>query len=241
MASAADHPPDSHPDSRPVCHFVDEAGDLTLFDSKGRVVVGSEGVSKCFMVGLAYLPDPTSCERALRELRLSLLADPYFRNVPSMQVSKRKTAAFFHAKNDLPEVRREVFKILPGFGAKLFVAVRRKSRLVEQARRLFSRGKKLGANDVYDDLVKRLLRNRLHLGSQNQIVFARRGKSDRHEALAAAIEKARVNFAARHGARPECPTSIQSAYPSESAGLQVVDYYLWAIQRLFERGEDRFF
>jgi len=31
------------------------------------------------------------------------------------------------------------------------------------------------------------------------------------------------------------------AYPSEYAGLQVIDYYLWALQRLFERGEDRFF
>jgi len=32
-----------------------------------------------------------------------------------------------------------------------------------------------------------------------------------------------------------------SASPSNSAGLQVIDYFLWALQRLFERGDDRYF
>jgi hypothetical protein len=36
-------------------------------------------------------------------------------------------------------------------------------------------------------------------------------------------------------------TTIRSAYPSESEGLQVVDYFLWALQRLYERREERFF
>jgi hypothetical protein len=34
---------------------------------------------------------------------------------------------------------------------------------------------------------------------------------------------------------------IEPAYPSQVAGLQVVDYYLWALQRLYEREEDQFF
>jgi hypothetical protein len=40
------------------------------------------------------------------------LADPYFKGVPSMQADAKKTALFFHAKDDLPEVRREVFRVL---------------------------------------------------------------------------------------------------------------------------------
>ncbi|MEJ7810884.1 MAG: hypothetical protein WKG32_10790 [Gemmatimonadaceae bacterium] len=34
---------------------------------------------------------------------------------------------------------------------------------------------------------------------------------------------------------------IAGAHPSQSGGLQVIDYYLWALQRMYERGEDRFF
>jgi hypothetical protein len=44
---------------RPTKHFfVDEAGDLTLFDQKGRSLLGREGVSDLFMIGMIDLPDP---------------------------------------------------------------------------------------------------------------------------------------------------------------------------------------
>ena len=33
---------------------------------------------------------------------------------------------------------------------------------------------------------------------------------------------------------------IVSATPRESAGLQAADYFLWALQRLYEKDEDRF-
>lgn len=221
--------------------FVDEAGDLTLFDRKGRTLLGREGVSWTFMVGVARIPDPELAHERLEALRRRLLADPYFRNVPSMQVGANKTAAAFHAKDDLPEVRREVLSLLPSLQAKVIVAIRRKSSLVEEARGAFLRGSKIGPDDVYDDLVKRLFKELLHKGDENRIMFARRGKRDRQEALRDAIEHARRNFARRWGDRGSPPTEIRSGQPSEAAGLQVVDYYLWALQRLIERREERFF
>ena len=153
-----------------------------------------------------------------------------------------KTALCFHAKDDLPEVRREVFRLLPTFGAKVQVAIRRKVDIAAEARDAFQRtGQKLSPHDVYDDLVKRLFKPLLHKADQNHIVFARRGKSKRQEALKLAISKAKRNCEAAWGISADRPTATASAYPSESAGLQVIDYYLWAVQRLFERGEDRFF
>ncbi len=98
-------------------YFVDEAGDLTLFNKKGQELLGQEGVSNFFMVGLAHLPDPTEAHRQLEALRQELLADPYFKGVPSMQPESKKTALAFHANKDVSEVRREVFKLLPKFDA----------------------------------------------------------------------------------------------------------------------------
>jgi len=222
-------------------YFVDEAGDLTLFDKHGRDIVGSEGVSHLFMVGVAHVPDPDQAHQRLEQLRAELLADPYFKNVPSMQPQEMKTVHCFHAKDDLPEVRREVFRLLPQLGVKVQVAIRRKSSLASAARMLFQRGQKLRANDVYDDLVKRLFKNLLHKADENRIVFARRGKSARAEALQEAIAHAKANFQKKWEIKSDRPTSIHAAYPSESAGLQVIDYYLWALQRLYGRSEDRFF
>ncbi len=100
-------------------YFVDEAGDPTLFNARGVVIVGSPGVSHTFMVGVADVPDPVTARRVLDELRQSLLTDPYFKGVPSMSPTGGKTAVSFHAKDDLPEVRREVFRLLPSLGVKV--------------------------------------------------------------------------------------------------------------------------
>lgn len=222
--------------------FVDEAGDLTLFNKKGCVIVGTLGVSNCFFVGVAQVPEPEAAEGRLEDLRSQLLSDPYFKGVPSMQPERGRTAIAFHAKDDPPEVRREVFKLLPELGAKVTVALRRKSTLAQEAKDGFvTRGAKLQDHDVYDDLVKRLLRDRLHKADRNHITFARRGKSKREAALRQAINDAKRNFNMRWGKASDRPTDVTALNPSQSAGLQIVDYYLWAIQRLFERREDRFF
>jgi hypothetical protein len=222
-------------------YYVDEAGDLTLFNKRGHVIVGREGISKVFMVGVAYLPDPRLAHLKLEKLRKDLLADPYFRNVPSMQPKTKKTAIYFHAKDDPPEVRREVLKLLPEFGTKIQIAIRRKEYLIKTARLLYQRKSKLLPDDVYDDLVKRLFKRSLHTAELNRIVFARRGKSVRQQALEEAIRRAKSNFEKKTGISSDSETTIFSGYPSQYSGLQVVDYYPWALQRLYERGEDRFF
>lgn len=222
-------------------YFVDEAGDLNLFDKKGRVLLGTPGVSNYFMVGVAHIPDSELARAKFDALRAQLLADPFFKGVPSFQPEQKKTALFFHAKDDLPEVRREVFKILPDLGVKIQVAIRRKEVLAREAQALFRYGNKLRWQDVYDGLVMRLFRNLLHKADENRIVFAYRGKSARKDALEHAILKAKRNFAEKWGVFHNKPTLIRSGHPSEFAGLQVVDYYLWALQRLYETGEERFF
>src|SRR5271169_3757608 len=90
-------------------YFVDESGDPTLFDSKGRCIVGQEGTSRVFILGAARVGNPQGLQSDFNFLRMQLIADPYFRGVPSFDVAANKTALYFHAKDDLPEVRREVF------------------------------------------------------------------------------------------------------------------------------------
>lgn len=223
-------------------YFVDEAGDLTLFDKKGRQIVGSPGVSRFFMVGVAHVTCPKKVGKELGSLRKKLVADPYFKGVPSMQPHTRKTAICFHASKDLPEVRREVFSILPNLGAKVQVAIRTKKELTADAKSSYEKfGTKFSANDIYDGLIKRLFKNLLHKADENRIIVARRGKADRLEALTKSIYHAKYNFEKKWKIKSHSQTSIRSAHSHESAGLQLVDYYLWALQRLYERREDRFF
>ena len=216
--------------------FVDEAGDLTLFDKRGRSMLGRDGVSQCFMVGVAEIRNPAAVGRRLESLRRDLMSDPYFAGACSMQLKRRKTALVFHAKDDLPEVRWRVYERLRRLDIKVAAALRRKSVLEAQARAIFEKtGRKLRPDDVYDALVTQLFIGRFQDGAKNHIAFAIRKKAYKDAALTHAIERARLAQACT----AQC--DVVSDRPSGAAGLQVVDYYLWAVQRLFERAEGRFF
>jgi hypothetical protein len=222
-------------------HFIDEAGDLSLFNKRKQVVLGTEGVSNYFMVGAAFVSDPEALNEQLTLLRQSVLTDPLLNRIPSLDAARKKTAIAFHAKDDAPEIRYKVFSLLASSHVQVFVVIRTKLALVEEARFLFRRGVRLTENEIYDDLISRLLRNRLHLAESNSIVVARRGTRDRKNALTLAITRAQMNFAAKWGARNFGPCDVTTEHPHESGGLQAADYFLWALQRFYERREDRYF
>ena len=222
-------------------HFIDEAGDLSLFNRHKQVVVGQEGVSNYFMVGAAFVPDPTALDDKLGALRRDLLADPLLNRIPSLAPTRKKTALAFHAKDDAAEVRYQVFKLLSSLDLKIFVAVRTKRVLAEEAKALFRYGRRMSENEIYYSLVSRLLRDRLHLAVSNIVVVARRGTKDRKDALTGAVRRAQTNFQAKWGLRDFGPCATSTAYPHEAGGLQAIDYFLWALQRLYERRDDRYF
>jgi hypothetical protein len=112
-----------------VHYFVDEAGDPTLFNRKGRLIVGDEGCSSYFILGKLEIEEPGVLSAQLATLRQELVADPYFKAVPSMQPEHRKTALAFHAKDDIPEVRREVYRLLLNAKVRFYAVVRDKTHL----------------------------------------------------------------------------------------------------------------
>jgi len=115
-------------------YYVDEAGDPVLFGRRRTVVLGREGCSRYFTLGVLDVADPSRLASQLAGLRKRLLCDPYFADVPSMQPQAGKTALAFHAKDDLPEVRREVFRLLLRSEVRFFACVRDKRRVLEYVR-----------------------------------------------------------------------------------------------------------
>lgn len=115
-------------------YFIDESGDTKIFDSRGRVVIGTPGVSRFFTMGLLAVADHEKLALDLHTLRMDLLDAPRFKGVPSFRPEARKTALMFHAKDDLPEVRREVFKVLNAHDLKFFATIRDKHHVLKQVR-----------------------------------------------------------------------------------------------------------
>lgn len=232
--------PDIQPASRH--YFVDEAGDPVLFDGKGRVRVGTEGCSRFFAVGLLDVVDHDALAADMAKLRQDLLADPYFKSVPSMQPAAQKTALYFHATNDLPEVRREVFKLLQRHELKFSAVVRDKTAVLDyvRSRNDHDPAYRYHQNELYDHIVRQLFKQRLHKHEGYNVCFAIRGNAPRTAAFRTALETAREQFAQKIGIAIASRLEVKAARPPAEPALQAVDYFLWALQRTYEKGEDRY-
>ena len=228
-------------------YFVDEGGDGVLFSRKGKALVGTEGCSRFFILGFLDVLDPIALKDRFDQLRIRLMSDSYFKSVPSMQPSNRKTALAFHAKDDLPEVRRDVFRLLHDTeGLRFFAVVADKLSVLEYVRQRNKREPdyRYHPNELYDYLTGRLFKERLSQHDRYDIIFSKRGKSERTDSLRQAIELAPDLLQNQNNLQNPILTdvslNISAATPKEYAGLQAVDYFIWALQRLYERDEDRY-
>lgn len=225
-----------------IHYFVDEAGDPVLFAGKRRVLVGNNGCSKYFIVGKLDVEDPEGLSVKLEALRSELLADPYFKRVPSFQPEWKKTSDMFHAKDDVPEVRQAVFKLLREADLRFYAVVRDKSALVKavHVRNAQEPGYRYNQDEQYDSLISYLFRHFHATADETRVCFARRGQKDRTAALQSAIEKAKGEFQLLYGLPMPGKFEVTVDTPKGNAGLQAVDYFLWALQRHYELGESRY-
>lgn len=223
--------------------YVDEAGDPTLFANRRRAIVGTPGCSCFFILGKLEVDDPLALGGRLESLRKELLGSPYFAGVPSFDPARGKTAHAFHAKDDLPEVRYEVFKLLvaEGGAVRFHAVVCDKEHVLRDVlrRNETEPGYRYQHNELYDDLMRSLFGKFHRLADSYAVCVARRGQSDRNEAIRTAIEHAERDFIANYGfgRGGKDDWQIRVSTPKIDACLQAADYFLWAVQRFYEPKE----
>ncbi len=231
--------PDTKPDEvLPRYHrFLDECGDTTFF-GKGRVpVLGQNGVSLAFGLGLVKFNIPVDEARAqVQTLAKEIEADEFFRKVLSVQKRVAAGGFYFHAKDDLPEVRERLFRWIKSNDVTLELVMARKIPAI------FARKHNSHEKEFYADLLSHLLKTKLKLDQRLVINVASRGSTTRQHTLDLALEKARHRFAKKHDAATECCEVVFNVQtPQTEPLLSVADYLSWAVQRVFERGETRYY
>ena len=215
-----------------VHRFLDEAGDTTFF-GKGRVpILGQDGVSCCFSLGMVTFAAPVAEVRTqVEQLCRAVAGDDYLNRIPSVAKRIQSGGFFFHAKDDPPEVRERLFKWIRDTDCSLEMVVGRK------IPGLFARKHHGKDSEFYADLLSHLLKNKLQLGQRLVINLAERGKTTRNHVLELAMTKACERFAKKHEAAEissEVVFNVQN--PRTEPLLCVPDYLAWAVQRVFERG-----
>lgn len=221
------------PKDSDIYFFVDETGDATFYNRRGRLIVGESGCSTKLMLGFVRVKhDPGEMRQAIVNLHQEVLNDPYFQQLPSFA----DTSIAFHANKDSPEIRYLVFKLIRSLKFKACFVVSHKDEKIFQET---YHGK---TNEFYDDLISRLFQNSLHRYMRNHICVATRGSRVRQKPLELAIEKARLRFQQRYQLAPLGTTAtVKLQSPKGEPCLSVIDYVGWAIQRAYTKGDMKYY
>ncbi len=217
--------------------FLDEAGDTTFF-GKGRVtIVGTPGVSTTFTIGMVRFGAPISQVRGdVVQLQQAIADDPYLNVIPSVAKKIAKGAFHFHATDDPPEVRQVFFKFIKELDRSLEAVVARK----DPGR--FVRKHHAKDAEFYADVLSHLLDDKLKAGEGLVLTIAQRADSTKQANLARALDKATERVARRQTAgEPKAQLGFNVQSQRTEPLLNVADYLCWAVQRVFERAESRYY
>ncbi|MCW3112190.1 MAG: hypothetical protein JWR18_586 [Segetibacter sp.] len=236
--------------------FLDEAGDCTFYGKKRKNIIGTEGVSNCFILGLVKFKEPLEpLRQEVIALQKKVEVDPYFQ-VPSVIKKKNSGGYFFHAKDDLPEIRKLFFDFINERKLSFEAVVARKS--IER----FTTKHKDKEKYFYADALSHLLKNKLHSGEKLVLNIAEKGTSTKNQNLELALEKAKervakkinkknvdeakdflevldINFVHRKDVQADVVFNVTN--PMQEPLINIADYLCWTIQRVFEKGETRYY
>lgn len=224
--------------SLPVAHrFIDEVGDTTFYAKGRELILGREGVSLVFGMVIVKFARPLAEVRTeIAALQRQVEADPLFKAIPSVAKRAAKGGFFFHASADTDDVRAVFLRYLRDLDCVAEIAVARKiaSRFLHK-----HHGKD---DEFYADVLSHLIKDRLEQPRRIVLNLAKRGSSTRTKVLENALAKA-IGRAGRSWSpgelKGEVVFNVQN--PSREPLLVVPDYLGWAVQRVFERGQTRYY
>lgn len=217
--------------------FLDEAGDTAFYGKGNEVIVGQEGVSKCFILGMLSIKEPLDAVRErVTALQQAVATDPYYRDIPSIQKKVGKYGYYLHAKDDVPEVRKQAFELIASIKCSFQAVVARK--IPDYYERKHQRQDAY----LYADLLSHLLKDKVQKYSRLVLNISQRGSTTSHVNLTRGLVLARQRYEKKHWEAPEHNEfvfNVQS--PTTEPLLNLSDYFCWAVQRVFERGEVRYY
>jgi predicted GNAT family N-acyltransferase len=214
--------------------FIDEMGDPTFYGKGRRLILGQEGVSLSFGLGIVKIQkDLETVRNEVREIQKSVENDPLFNTIPSVKKRIENGGFFFHACKDTPDVRSPFLHYLRNLDCEAEIVIARKiPSLFEQTH--------LGKEDLfYADLLSHLIKSRTKRPGKLVLNIAERGSSTRDKILDDALRKAIERAEKKWPDQLKAQVVFNVQTPLTEPLLNIADYICWSVQRVFERGDIR--
>jgi hypothetical protein len=230
--------------------FLDEAGDTAFYGKGKKNIIGSNGVSNCFIIGMVKFNEPIhEIREKVIELQKQIATDPFFAEIFSINKKKNNYGFYFHGTDDIPEVRKLFYDYIKTLNCSFEAVVGRKD--IER----YETKHKGKEEYFYADMLSHLLKHKIQLQDNLVLHISERGKSTKNINLEYALEKAKERFVKSKNLnsinegnyiflrRKDVKTNISFnvSNPVTEPLLNIADYFCWAVQRVLERGETRYY
>lgn len=219
--------------------FVDEAGDITFFKKhKIPTAFGENGVSKYLIIGMAHVKDSLpEAEQKIRNFGKTIENDDFFNRVPSVKKRIEKYGYFIpHAKDDPAEIRLEFFRYLAGDEINFSMQAVLGRKNFER----FAKSHNSKEREFYADLLAYILHDKANYEKLVVNVASRVSATDNTN-LSESLQRAKQRYKNRVKQKFEANIKFNVQPYASLPLLSIVDYCLWAVQRLVERDEDRYY
>lgn len=229
--------PARKPQTQTYHRFIDEAGDMTFF-KKGKIPAefGENGISKVFILGMAHVKQSLDGTReAISDFCKEIENDPYFNAIPSIKNRIDAGGFYLHAKDDPPELRYKFIDFLVknvSFSVQMVAGRKSLTRFVNKHNSQ--------EREFYADLLSHLLKDKAKY-EKLVINIAERGSSTANNNLEDALVQAHDRHQKQKGTTYTADIKFNVQKYSSDPILAIVDYALWTVQRVFEKGETRFY
>lgn len=222
-------------DTAPKQHrFIDEMGDTTFFGKKNKDLLGTEGVSLSFGLGMIKFKGDLETIRAeVAELQKGVEGDPLLNTIPSVAKRIGNQGFFFHACKDTPDVRSVFLRYLRELDCVAEIVVARK------IPRLYVTNHDSKPEQFYADVLSHLIKNQMKKNGIIVLNIAERGSSTRDKVLTKALDIATTRARKKFGETIAADIVFNVQTPVTEPLLNVADYLCWSVQRVFEKGETR--
>jgi hypothetical protein len=217
--------------------YLDESGDTSFYGKGKDLIIGKNGVSLSFSIGMLKLKGKHDIIRQqVVQLQQAIISDPYLNVIPSIKKKIDKKGFCFHATDDPPEVRERFFKFIKAQKVTLEIYVARKE--MERYERIHNGNEA----DFYADILSHLIKSKLKSQGKLVLNIAERGNTTKNKVLQNALEIAKKRAAYKvkeSDMLRDVIFNVQNHYTEPL--LNIADYLCWAVQRVFEIGDLRYY
>lgn len=216
--------------------FLDEAGDTTFYGKGKLPIIGTPGVSQSFTLGMVrFLESLDEIRKNIIQLQKDIETSALFKSMESVKKRTQKGGFYFHAKDDSPDLRKVFFDFILKTECTFQAVVARKS--IER----FKRKHNDNEAEFYADLLSHLLKDKFNY-SKLVLNVAERQNSTSNKNLERAVSIAAQRYSRKYPEKEITANFKYSVHKFQHEPLLcLADYLCWVIQRIFEKGETRFY